>query len=251
MHAVQDFCRQTYPRRELVVVTDGPCQRGELARRISELGRDDIVLEHVPAKSTLGELRNHSLDVAHGEIVCQWDDDDRYHPRRIESQFSRLVESNADVCLLQEQLHYIQPERKLYWSHWGRGWRKASLIPGTLFARKFPEIRYPEAGEDSIRGEDSVLITRLKKLGKKIVGLKHQGHLYLRTYHGQNTWDLTHHMQRIQLGGLKAREISKRKNDLIRELDEYECLDEAISVMGTDRLAFVYVRSDSIRKLAS
>jgi glycosyltransferase involved in cell wall biosynthesis len=36
---------------------------------------------------SLGALRNYSVEMARGDIVVQWDDDDWYHKRRIEVQF--------------------------------------------------------------------------------------------------------------------------------------------------------------------
>ena len=42
------------------------------------------------AGNTLGRLRNHSIDLATGDWCIQWDDDEWYHPWRIERQASVL-----------------------------------------------------------------------------------------------------------------------------------------------------------------
>jgi hypothetical protein len=45
--------------------------------------------------ATLGTLRGLSLDVATGEIVCQWDDDDCHHPDRILHQVQQMTRQAA------------------------------------------------------------------------------------------------------------------------------------------------------------
>jgi glycosyltransferase involved in cell wall biosynthesis len=80
--AVRSFAEQTYPNRELVVVTDGPQRvRDALERYVAALGLEDSVRFVYPQGDglTLGRLRNLSLDAAGGDFVCQWDDDDYNH----------------------------------------------------------------------------------------------------------------------------------------------------------------------------
>jgi glycosyltransferase involved in cell wall biosynthesis len=42
-----------------------------------------FVVKREPGR-TLGSLRNLDIEMAQGEYVCQWDDDDWYHAGRIE-----------------------------------------------------------------------------------------------------------------------------------------------------------------------
>ena len=87
--AVRCYCRQTYPNRELIIVTDGtPQYRQAIDDYIGWLGRADIYPVYMAESGQpLGVLRNIALDVAKGTIVCQWDDDDLNHPERLERQF--------------------------------------------------------------------------------------------------------------------------------------------------------------------
>src|SRR5690348_11063690 len=98
--AISDFARQTERDRELVIVHDGG---GAFHERVIATARRhetaEIRVVHVPAssRSTLGALRNASLEAARGDYVCQWDDDDRHHPRRLEVQMEALRAAKSDA----------------------------------------------------------------------------------------------------------------------------------------------------------
>src|ERR1700690_3838974 len=83
--AIADYTHQTWPERELVIVHDGSdAFDAELRTLAAAHPAAAIAIHREPARRTLGELRNVAIDAARGDIVCQWDDDDRYHPRRLE-----------------------------------------------------------------------------------------------------------------------------------------------------------------------
>ena len=54
-----------------------------------------ISLHRVEPGLSLGELRNRSVELAQGHLVCQWDDDDRSHPMRLSVQVAALIEADA------------------------------------------------------------------------------------------------------------------------------------------------------------
>ena len=58
----------------------------------------------------LGELRNRAVALARGELVAQWDDDDRHHPERIARQARRSRAGDAAFAFLTDQLHWF-PQR--------------------------------------------------------------------------------------------------------------------------------------------
>ncbi len=98
--AVDCFRAQGWASRELVLVCDAPGTAIEAYCR--ELGDERIRLVYpsTPAAS-LGELRNLSLEAARGDWVCQWDDDDLYHPDRIALGMQALLALGADAMFLQ------------------------------------------------------------------------------------------------------------------------------------------------------
>ena len=77
--AVECFQRQSYPNREMVIIDDGPTD--DLADYVAGLADERIRMVRLASTDkTLGELRNTAVANAHGELVCQWDDDDLSDP---------------------------------------------------------------------------------------------------------------------------------------------------------------------------
>ena len=95
-----------------------------------------ITVRREPQGQTLGELRNASVEAARGDIVCQWDDDDRYHPRRLELQFAAMRVENSEFCFLTDQLHLFAPDRTMYWDDWKLEVHPLKPGQGTLVGSK-------------------------------------------------------------------------------------------------------------------
>lgn len=201
--AVRCYCDQTYPNRELVIVTEGARRyRQAIADYLQTLDRSDIRLVSLDGDSyTLGKVRNLALDAAAGELICQWDDDDLNHPERLRLQYEQMAREQAQACYLTDQLHFFARERELYWIDWRRGGRSTGvweLIPGTLMMARDSRFRYPEAGPEARAGEDTALLNAL--YGQvQIAKLQDAGHLYIYTYHGGNTYSYDHHRALISI----------------------------------------------------
>src|SRR5512135_2995391 len=90
--AVADYCRQSHPRRELVIVQSGgdAAARADLLIHVETLGRSDIRVFDEPESASLGALRNRAGALARGNVLCQWDDDDMYHPDRLSAQLAAM-----------------------------------------------------------------------------------------------------------------------------------------------------------------
>jgi glycosyltransferase involved in cell wall biosynthesis len=90
--AIDCYRTQTYPNRELVIVCDRP--NSELSSLVSALGDPSIKYTETP-RMVLGDLRNASVAAASGAVLCQWDDDDLFHPHRLSCQVKALFNSGA------------------------------------------------------------------------------------------------------------------------------------------------------------
>src|SRR6202035_1136436 len=121
-----------------------------------------IAVHREPVGQTLGELRNASVAAARGETVCQWDDDDRYHPRRLELQFAAMRVENTEFCFLTDQLHLFIADRTMYWDDWNLEVHPLTLVEGTMLGSKAALGRYPALA----RGEDTPLILDLLRRGR-------------------------------------------------------------------------------------
>ncbi len=188
--AVRCFAAQSHAARELVVVHDGSLAFHADVRAVlaQQGGSAPAVVRRVPAQS-LGSLRNHTVAVASGELVCQWDDDDLFHPERLAAQLLRLDESGAVACLFTEQLHLFETTAELCYDDWTVEHFPMCFIQGTLLARRADLPPYP----DLKRGEDSVAVHRLVARRSKLAGLQDAGELYVYRFTGANAWDHDHH----------------------------------------------------------
>src|SRR5918911_1011204 len=110
--AVEYFLRQEYEPKELVVVDDG-------ADAVEDLMPRDGRVRYVrlDQKLTVGAKRNLACELARGEVIAHWDDDDWHAPRRLSYQVGELLGSGAEVCGINELLFY-EPAA-------GRAWRYA------------------------------------------------------------------------------------------------------------------------------
>lgn len=186
--AIRCFQQQTYDNRELLVVDDG---KTDLAPLLRDLPSNDVrYLKLEKTDRTLGDLRNIALDQAEGEVLVQWDDDDWYHPDRLTRQLVPILEG-ADASVLSGALmHLDTPE---FFEHPYIGLLKNG-VPGTIMHRAESTVRYP-----SLRRSEDTLYLREWARKKTLAQLPPQfAHLFVRCFHGANTWEVEHFLTRIR-----------------------------------------------------
>lgn len=185
--AVRCYRRQTYPNRELVVVEDG---RQDLSPVLETVSEDELTHIQLPSEEdhVLGRLRNVALKAATGKFRAQWDDDDWYHPKRIEKQVQVLQEGYDACCLRGTLMHVDSPKYadRPYIGYLQDG------VPGTIMHRPDPDIRYPKMH----REEDTAYLNKWKN--KRYTTITYETHLFIRCYHGNNTWEKNHFLTRIR-----------------------------------------------------
>ncbi|MTI89636.1 MAG: glycosyltransferase family 2 protein [Balneolaceae bacterium] len=186
--AVQCFQNQTYQHKELVIVDDGEEDYSPILEDLPADQVNYVKLEKEP-DFVLGKLRNRSLEEASGDYLIQWDDDDWYHPERIAIQ-AEILDRGNDACCLSSALMHLDTEE--YMDHPYVGVLPDG-IPGSIMHRSGANIRYPETR----RAEDTVYLNewmerRYFKLDDSY------NYLFLRAYHGNNTWEQTHFKRRIR-----------------------------------------------------
>src|SRR5436190_287881 len=91
--AVRCFLEQSHARRELLIVFDADdAATRQYVGALADVRIRGIEVAASPRRA-LGSLRNLAVAEARGQYVCQWDDDDWYHPDRLAVQLSALRES--------------------------------------------------------------------------------------------------------------------------------------------------------------
>ncbi len=216
--ALGDYACQTHAARELVIVhDDGPACTAAIMELATRCGARDVVIHAAPAGTPLGALRNLARERASGTLVCQWDDDDRYHPARLALQCAALVDDGADASFLTDQLHWFTGARLMYWVDWRREPYPLDFVQGTMLARRDALPRYPELA----LGEDTALCRALLATGARIARLDDHGWCYVYVCHGGNAWSEAHHWAIAQAKALAPARFIARAPVALPRLAEY------------------------------
>jgi glycosyltransferase involved in cell wall biosynthesis len=236
-HSVSDYCRQTHRNKELVIVFDfgPPDTRAEITEHIASLRRSDIRIVDPGRKLSLGALRNIARENARGDIHCQWDDDDRHHPERVERQLDYLVQAGCAAVYLQETMQFFVRTRTLYCTNWRANPSKGN--PCTLMCRRSAPIRYPETGAESQIGEDvAVLRQLLDRDACRFLG--EAPHLYVYVSHGRNTGSDDVFWRVATRLGISQGLLRRREAQLRERLRPFDFGPEPVTVQGYNASAF-------------
>ena len=236
--SIRSYCRQSHPDRELVIVMDrGEADsRGALAAHVAGLGRSDIRLHEGPDAATLGALRNQSVALAKGDIICQWDDDDLYHPERIARQRALLMEGDFEAVYIEDVVQFYPQRSRMFLTNWRA--TEAGGHPGTLMAWRSDALRYPDSGETARLGEDLAVALDLIRRGR--VGyLRDQPATFIYVSHGANSWDLSHHEMLSRELSISQALLRRREAQIRADLAAVELPPGPIEVVGSNGPAFV------------
>jgi glycosyltransferase involved in cell wall biosynthesis len=216
--AIGDFAVQTHAERELVIIHDGDdgFHAGLTALAAQVRTAPVRVLRRLPA-CVLGAARNASVAAAQGEFVCQWDDDDRYHPERLALQWRVLNEAKADFSYLCDQLHWFPARSEMYWDDWNREAYPLNVVQSTLLGRRARMPRYAELA----RGEDTDVLLKILRQGSAIARVRDAGWSSIYVYHGSNTFDGAHHAAISRAKALGQVALLQREGVLRQRLSEY------------------------------
>ena len=179
--SIDCFLSQSYEQRELIIV----CEADDLATVdfLSTLETPLIrsVIIPIEPKLSLGSLRNTSIEHALGEYICQWDDDDWYHPRRLEIQLKIAQKNQKAASILPRWLLYVTQTKQAYCSN-------IRLWEGSLLCKRviFDTLKYP----DQVKGEDSYVIKQL--FIQDALAVEDHPDLYVYHFREANTWGDDH-----------------------------------------------------------
>jgi len=173
--AIRNFLAQEYPARELIVLDDG---RDSVADLIPP--HDNIRYLRLDRKSTIGAKRNIACELARGELIAHWDDDDWMAPAWLSSQVRVLRDQQADICGL-DKVFFYAPEARRAWQYVYDG-RAPWICGGTLCYRRDLWRSAPFA--DINVGEDNAFVWAPNV---KRIATNPDHHLYVARVHARNT----------------------------------------------------------------
>jgi glycosyltransferase involved in cell wall biosynthesis len=235
--SIAAFCNQTHASKELIIVLDPEPRDGceRLAEYVNSLRRNDIRIVVSPEKFTLGRLRDLSIDSSQGDILCQWDDDDLYHPQRLEHQLAILQQNDCEAVYLRDVMQYFPSNRTLYWTNWQS--TEAGGHPGTLMVRRSAQIRYPTEGANAKLGEDLCVALFLRERGR-VCYLPAMPHLFVYVSHGNNSWNDDHHQMLASELCISKGLLQRREAEIRNGLAPFEFGPGELNICGRNGLAF-------------
>ena len=185
LQSVEYFLRQTYPNRELVIVEDG------IASLKDRLPRDPrIQLVSTGLRRSIGAMRNQSCELAKGEVLVLWDDDDWQGSDRLATQVQPILDDRADITGLTD-LDWLELDS---WRCWqlDRPLQERMLLnrvyAGTLAFRRRVWDRVARFANRSL-AEDAAFLRQALARGARFEHLSGQG-IYVYVRHGQNSWQV-------------------------------------------------------------
>lgn len=135
--AVEAFRQQTYADRELIIHNDTPGV--EYVCHVPGV----VVVNHHERMPTLSDKIQAMVDMASGDYMCRWDDDDISLPHRLEYSFLRLMRAGT---LEWRPINYWYCPEGHQWEHVSRPgnthimalWHRALLdqLPGGTYPAK-------------------------------------------------------------------------------------------------------------------
>jgi len=157
--AIECYLQQDWTEKELIVVDDGSDRVEDVFRDVPGCRYFFGVEANLPAhrpKSTIGWKLNQACELAAGEVIVRWDDDDWNAPTRISDQMKRLIESGKDLTGYHSMLfwHADKNEASKY-----QGALYYALGSSLCFRKSFwMEKRF----QDSSNGEDNAFVNEAK-----------------------------------------------------------------------------------------
>jgi glycosyltransferase involved in cell wall biosynthesis len=148
--AIAYFLRQDYAPRELIVLDDGRDRVGDLIPADPRIRY--VALER---RLVLGEKRNRACELARGEVIVHWDDDDWQAPHRLRYQVGELLARDAAVCG-PGRLLFVDPAGARAWLYSGRGGARPWVAGSGLCYRR--ELWERNAFDRVAVGEDNRFI---------------------------------------------------------------------------------------------
>lgn len=237
--AVSDFAAQTFAERELILLHDsGPSVQQQLLEIAAVHTSSRIRVVAAAPGARLGGLRNQAVALAAGDWVCQWDDDDRYHPERLARQWQAAQAIGARACYLVDQLHVFAPEALLFWDDWHAEPYPMNVIQGTLLARRDEMPPYPDLARAEDTRHTETLMRQAALAGWPVARLRGAGWCYAYRWHGGNVWDADHHRAISRAKHLPPQRLLPRLVELRERLAQYQPPLGATHVMvGEERRA--------------
>lgn len=181
--AIGYFMAQDYPHKELIIVYD---QASDLPAGFKFPA--EVRLCQVARPLSIGNKRNRAIELARGELIALWDDDDWFHPARLRRQVMPILQGWAEISALQ-YAHVFTMGEDRFWKPSVRLFHrmyKGQVMSGNILFRRSilaHGLRYP----DISLAEDAYFLEWALTAGARMAEV-HAEDIYIYIRHGENTW---------------------------------------------------------------
>ncbi|CAM4406666.1 Glycosyl transferase family 2 [Pedobacter westerhofensis] len=107
--AIRYFLEQNYSHSELIIVDDGKTAVSSLIP-----DHESIRYFYTEPLGTIGLKRNYAINLAKGDIILHWDDDDWHAMDWISRSVNFLIDNDADITGI-KHVHYFSPIMNTFW----------------------------------------------------------------------------------------------------------------------------------------
>ena len=180
--SVELFSDQDYPNKELVIVDSG-ARTPKLPPSVTYL--------RAP-RNSINEKVYLGWEAAKGAILCDWEDDEYYGPRRISAQVDPILAGQTSVTGIGDPVmvwlpgvHFSIPRTWCDAAHGDRKlwWRRGGVHEGTrCFRREVLERFTPDEGRSFSK---MGWLQRVEAAGDQVTKVQNEGH-WIHVRHGGN-----------------------------------------------------------------
>lgn len=179
--SLECFYQQTWANKEMVIINHGL----EKVCKVQDPRVHEIMVQKPPG-TTLGDLRNLSIEGSSGDWCMTWDDDDWHHPTRMENQMK--VRQDDHLVTYVWQVRCSLTNMCAFYDKMPTGQQMSVLYPRSL------PVRY----ESLEAREDTKFMnwfgSRVVRIDNHVANIGCDPTQYIRFYHGRNIWDFDHMM---------------------------------------------------------
>ncbi len=207
------FLHQTYENRELIILDDSP----KPSSFFTNLQDDRVKYVYLPQRMTLGSKRNLLCEMANGEIIAHFDDDDYYAPTYLTKMLEDL--GAADLIKLSVWLAWKESTGSLWqwdtreinsFQYAVSGWlevestvqleglfldatQKNQWMDGNIWGYGFSYVyrkslwKAAPFNANSHLGEDYEFICKARDIGGNLKQVPDSTHLVVHTLHPQSS----------------------------------------------------------------
>ena len=240
--SIRAYQAQSMRDRELVVVMNSGRATKKCCRQLSDListiNDPSIHLIDIQGDRSLGELRNISVSQARGRTICQWDDDDISHPKRLSEQYQQLQSTDSNANILSEILLFFNNPRSIFYTNWKNTPYRG--FTGSLMCRTDFIPAYPQSGDYSMLGEDSYVAQILIASGRMQL-LEDKAYLFTYFAHGENSWSQEFFENIHNTLTISAGLLERKKNIILEQLQFLELGLDPILFKSSTGDVFTYL----------